>query len=213
MNLLKVNISEIFYSIQGEGNLTGIPTVFIRLIGCPLRCHYCDTTYSFYGNNIMIFSELLQEVNKYNCNNICITGGEPLAQKNCLSLLKFLANKKFNIVLETSGALDISSVDSRVIIVMDIKTPSSGESSKNYLQNIDYLKSNDQIKFVIENKKDFNWSVAIVKKIKTSATILFSPVYKKLSIKKLAEWILKDNINVKLQVQLHKIIWGDVKGV
>ena len=213
MNLLKVNISEIFYSIQGEGNATGIPTVFVRLIGCPLRCSYCDTAYAFYGKNLMTFNEVLTNVKKYNCKNICITGGEPLAQKNSLALLDFFDTHNYKIVLETSGTIDISKVNKNVVVVMDIKTPSSGEVDKNLFDNLAYLKIVDQIKFVIADKEDFDWSVKILQKISSSLTILFSPVYEKLATKKLAKWVLDARIDVKIQVQLHKVIWGDIKGV
>jgi 7-carboxy-7-deazaguanine synthase len=211
---LKLRISEIFYSIQGETKSSGYPTVFIRLTGCPLRCLYCDTSYAFTGGKMETIESILKQVKKYNAHHITVTGGEPLAQRNCLALLELLCDNYKDVSLETSGALDISEVDMRVRCVLDIKTPDSGEESKNYLANLDKIKTSDEIKFVICSKNDYNWAVSFVEKYEllTKAPVIFSPSHNTLDIRDLAEWIIETNINVRLQTQLHKIIWGDMPG-
>lgn len=211
-NLDNLKITEIFYSIQGEARDVGMPTVFIRLTGCPLRCNYCDTAYAFKGNNQITISDILEEIKKYKTKNICVTGGEPLAQKNCFYLLDKLILSNYKVSLETSGSIDISNVNKQVVIVMDIKTPSSDESNKNLYENIEVLTAKDQIKFVIANKEDFNWSCDILKKYKIKAEILFSPVYESLKAVDLAQWILDKGLNVRLQIQLHKFLWGEENG-
>jgi 7-carboxy-7-deazaguanine synthase len=207
-----LNITEIFYSLQGEAKDVGIPTVFVRLTGCPLRCNYCDTTYAFKGNNPLSIGSVLAEVKQYNTNYVCVTGGEPLAQKNCLKLLDVLTDNNYKISLETSGSIDISPVNSGVSIVMDLKTPSSTECHQNRYENIALLREKDQLKFVIANRDDFDWCCDILENNTTSAGVLFSPVYESLKPVDLADWILEKQLNVRLQVQLHKILWGDEKG-
>lgn len=208
-----LRISEIFYSIQGESTFVGLPTVFVRLIGCPLRCQYCDTAYAFTGGNKMSLDQVLQTVAEYSAKFITVTGGEPLAQKNCLPLLSRLCDS-YTVSLETSGAMDISEVDPRVIKIVDVKTPGSMEVSKNRYENFQYLSQQDQLKFVICNEADYQWSKEIIEKFQLSSLchLLFSPSYSELNLRDLAEWILKDNLPVRLQVQLHKIIWGNEQG-
>jgi 7-carboxy-7-deazaguanine synthase len=208
----QININEIFYSLQGEALYTGLPTVFVRLTGCPLRCSYCDTEYAFTGKNILTIDDILTTIKKYNTKYVCVTGGEPLAQKNCLVLLDSLIANNYKVSLETSGSIDISKVNDKVSIVMDIKTPSSNEEKQNKYNNIDKLKAKDQVKFVIGSKDDFNWSVEIINKYKIKTDIFFSPVFNQIEYQELANWILKAQINVRMQLQLHKIIWGDKPG-
>lgn len=210
----QLRISEIFYSLQGETRTVGIPTVFIRLTGCPLRCQYCDTSYAFQGGNWMSLEEILSEVKKYNPTHVTVTGGEPLAQKNCLPLLSQLCDAQYEVSLETSGALPLINVDQRVIKVMDIKTPGSGEMQRNLFDNIVHLLPHDQIKFVICDKQDYEWSKQIISDYQLSqrCQILFSPSYEQLSAQQLADWILADRLKVRFQIQLHKILWGDVRG-
>jgi 7-carboxy-7-deazaguanine synthase len=206
-----LNIKEIFYSLQGEALEVGLPTVFIRLIGCPLRCVYCDSEYAFYGNNVMQIADIIKEVQKYNTKNICITGGEPLVQKDVFALIDSLVDLDYKISIETSGSVDIANVNKKTSIVMDIKTPASNECDKNLLANIPLLQEKDQLKFVICNKSDFDWSKDFIKNHQTKANILFSPVAD-LNPSHLANWILKDQLNVRMQLQLHKILWGDKPG-
>ncbi|MDH5571115.1 MAG: 7-carboxy-7-deazaguanine synthase QueE [Gammaproteobacteria bacterium] len=210
----RLRITEIFYSLQGETRTSGWPTVFIRLTGCPLRCTYCDTTYAFQGGEWAGLDQILQQTAEYSAHYVTVTGGEPLAQKSCLSLLTALCDAGYEVSLETSGAIDISPVDPRVVIVMDLKTPSSGEESKNQYANISHLKPIDQIKFVIANQQDYQWSVDIVNKYHLSDKyeVLFSPVQGELVPRDLAQWILDDKLQVRMQLQLHKILWGDVPG-
>jgi 7-carboxy-7-deazaguanine synthase len=206
-----LNIKEIFYSLQGEALEVGLPTVFIRLVGCPLRCVYCDSEYAFYGNNVMQIADIIKEVQKYNTKNICITGGEPLVQKDVFTLIDNLVDLDYKISIETSGSVDIAGVNKKTSIVMDIKTPASNECDKNLLTNIPLLQEKDQLKFVICNKNDFDWSKDFIKNHKTKANILFSPVAE-LSPTHLADWILENQLNVRMQLQLHKILWGDKPG-
>ena len=212
LNNTTLNITEIFYSLQGEAKEVGIPTVFVRLTGCPLRCNYCDTAYAFKGNNPLSIQHILDEVAQYNAQYVCVTGGEPMAQSNCLKLLDSLIVSGYNVSMETSGSIDITPVNSRVSIVMDIKTPSSTEEHQNRYENLPILKSKDQLKFVIASRSDFDWCTEILDNHEVESEILFSPVYESLKPVQLADWILEKKLNVRLQVQLHKILWGDQKG-
>ena len=210
----RLRITEIFYSLQGESRTVGLPTVFVRLTGCPLRCGYCDTSYAFQGGQWMSVSDIVEKVASYQAHYVTVTGGEPLAQKKCLLLLSQLCEAGYEVSLETSGALDISEVDPRVVKVMDLKTPSSGEQAKNVLENLDYLLKHDQLKFVIADRNDYDWAVAMINEYDLSkrCELLFSPVHKQLQPKQLAEWILKDHLPGRMQVQLHKYLWGDEPG-
>ena len=207
-----LNINEIFYSLQGEAKTVGLPTVFIRLTGCPLRCTYCDTEYAFKGNNLMSIDGILSEVGQYKTPHVCVTGGEPLAQTNSLELLDALVAKGYQVSLETSGSIDIAPVNPKVSIVMDVKTPDSGEAEQNLWSNMDKLAAKDQVKFVIGSRQDFDWSVEILSKYPSGAEVLFSPVFAAVEPRDLAQWILDDRLNVRLQVQLHKLLWGDEQG-
>ena len=212
LNNTTLNITEIFYSLQGEAKEVGIPTVFVRLTGCPLRCNYCDTAYAFKGNNPLSIQHILDEVAQYNAQYVCVTGGEPMAQSNCLKLLDSLIDTGYNVSMETSGSIDITPVNSKVSIVMDIKTPSSTEEHQNRYENLPILKSKDQLKFVIASRSDFDWCTEILDNHEVESEILFSPVYESLKPVELADWILEKKLNVRLQVQLHKLLWGDQKG-
>jgi 7-carboxy-7-deazaguanine synthase len=207
-----LNITEIFYSLQGEAREVGIPTVFVRLTGCPLRCNYCDTTYAFKGNNPLTVEGIIKQIEVYNTNLVCVTGGEPLVQKNCHTLLDSLVEKGCQVSLETSGSIDISQINRGVSVVMDIKTPSSTEERQNRYENISLLEAKDQLKFVIASREDFVWCCNLLEKHNTEAEVLFSPVYESLDPTELAEWILEGQLNVRLQLQLHKILWGEAKG-
>jgi 7-carboxy-7-deazaguanine synthase len=209
-----IRITEIFYSLQGESKSVGLPTVFIRLTGCPLRCHYCDTEYAFQGGSILSIDTIVEQAKSFSTPYITITGGEPLAQKNCFQLLKKLADDDLDVALETSGALDIGQVDDRVIKIMDLKTPGSGEMYRNRYQNIGFLNSNDQVKFVISHREDYLWSKSILEKyqINQRCEILFSPCAETQDPVQLADWILEDQLPVRFQLQLHKILWGNVAG-
>jgi 7-carboxy-7-deazaguanine synthase len=209
-----LRISEIFYSLQGESNAVGLPTVFVRLTGCPLRCDYCDTSYAFSGGVKMLLADIFSEIQKYECKTVCVTGGEPLAQPACLELLTQLANENFNVSLETSGALDVSKVDSRIIKVMDLKTPSCGEVEKNRYENIDFLTAKDQVKFVIANNDDYDWAKKIMTdyELAQRCQVLFSPVVPTQNPTELAEKILADRLPVRFQIQLHKLLWQDAQG-
>jgi len=217
----KLRVTEIFASIQGESTSVGMPTVFVRLTGCPLRCQYCDTAYAFSGGDWMQLDEISSKVKVFNLNYVTVTGGEPLAQKSCLHLLSALCDQDYKVSLETSGALDISQVDPRVIKVMDIKTPASQEASKNRWENISYLREQDQVKFVICNQSDYVWAKNIVveHQLRDRCEVLFSPMMEveesnidPLEAKQLAEWIVQDQLDVRFQLQLHKILWGNVPG-
>ena len=209
---MTLNITEIFYSLQGEAREVGIPTVFVRLTGCPLRCNYCDTAYAFKGNNPLSIEQILSEIAKYKTHYICVTGGEPMAQSNCLHLLDTLIEKGYKVSMETSGSIDISKVNKSVSIVMDLKTPSSTEQHQNRYENISLLENKDQLKFVIASKSDFDWCCSILEDYEILPDVLFSPVYENLKPAQLADWILESQLNVRLQVQLHKVLWGDQKG-
>ncbi len=210
----RLRITEIFLSIQGESTLVGWPTVFVRLTGCPLRCGYCDTQYAFYGGEWRSFDQILTEVRAQNVERVCVTGGEPLAQKSCIQFLKLLCNEGFIVSLETSGALDISNVDVRVIRVVDVKTPGSGECEKNLWSNFVELRESDQIKFVLCSRADYEWSRQILQTHEISArcTVLFSPCAGVLDPRTLAEWIIQDRLPVRFQVQMHKLLWGNAPG-
>jgi len=210
----RLRITEIFYSVQGEARWSGMPTVFIRLTGCPLRCGYCDTGYAFQGGEWMSFDAIEAEVKKYKTKFITVTGGEPLAQKACPDLLRRLVDAGYDVSLETSGALDIRPVDTRVSRVVDIKTPDSGEVEKNLWANLEYLTRHDQIKFVICSRADYEWSVKFLNQHQLSdvCAVFFSPSYNQLSLKQLTEWILEDQLPVRVQTQLHKQIWGEEPG-
>jgi len=210
----KLRITEIFYSLQGETKTVGLPTVFVRLTGCPLRCGYCDTSYAFQGGQWYDLDAIIAEIKTYQTQYVTVTGGEPLAQKACLPLLKQLCDLGYQVSLETSGALDVSGVDERVVKVLDIKTPGSGEVDKNLWENLAYLKAHDQIKFVICDMTDYEWSKNILFKHKLFeiCQVLFSPSYEQITPGELADWILRDQLPVRFQIQLHKYLWGDVKG-
>jgi len=212
LNNTTLNITEIFYSLQGEAKEVGIPTVFVRLTGCPLRCNYCDTTYAFKGNNPLSIGSIMEQVAKYNTHYVCVTGGEPMAQSNCLILLDTLIEAGYKVSMETSGSIDISPVNKKVSVVMDLKTPSSTEKSQNRYENIALLESKDQLKFVIASRSDFDWCCSILENYDVLSDVLFSPVYESLKPVELADWILEKQLNVRLQVQLHKLLWGDQKG-
>ena len=212
LNNTTLNITEIFYSLQGEAKEVGIPTVFVRLTGCPLRCNYCDTAYAFKGNNPLSIESIMEKVEKYNTHYVCVTGGEPMAQRNCLILLDTLIEAGYKVSMETSGSIDISPVNKKVSVVMDLKTPSSTEQSQNRYENIALLESKDQLKFVIASRSDFDWCCDILQNYSVDSEVLFSPVYESLKPVELADWILEKQLNVRLQVQLHKILWGDTKG-
>ncbi len=209
-----LRINEIFYSIQGESSRIGRPTVFVRLTGCPMRCTYCDTAYAFHAGQQQEIDEIIQEIKKFDTNYVTVTGGEPLAQKNCIELMNELCALGYQVSLETGGGLDIKDVNSQVKIILDVKTPKSNEDKNNFWPNLTNIKTNDEIKFVIQDYDDFSWSIDIIKQYQLNQQqILFSPVYKVLSSEQLAEWILKHQLNVRLQLQLHKILWGEKQGV
>jgi 7-carboxy-7-deazaguanine synthase len=209
-----LRVTEIFYSLQGETSRVGLPTVFVRLTGCPLRCGYCDTEYAFEGGTTMAISAILCEVAHYDSRYVTLTGGEPLAQKNCLALLAALCDREYSVSLETSGALDVSRVDSRVSKILDIKTPGSGEAQKNHWDNLEYLTPEDEIKFVICDETDYRWAreQLVERRLHTLCPVLFSPSYRDLPAAQLAEWILRDRLRVRMQIQLHKALWGEVPG-
>ncbi len=209
-----LRVTEIFYSLQGESKTVGIPTVFVRLTGCPLRCVYCDTAYAFTGGKKIKIEEIIVQVEQYGTKYITITGGEPLAQPVCIELIKQLLDKGFFVSLETSGAIDVSGVDPRAVKVMDLKTPSSGELDKNIYQNIDFLSSKDQVKFVIGNNEDYDWSKATMVEygLLERCEVLFSPVMGLQNPTELAEKILQDRLPVRFQIQLHKLLWDNIQG-
>ncbi|MTI62753.1 7-carboxy-7-deazaguanine synthase QueE [Methylophaga sp.] len=212
--MAQCRITEIFYSLQGESRTVGLPTVFVRLTGCPLRCGYCDTEYAFYGGEKMEIGDIVEQVASYHPRYVCVTGGEPLAQPNCIPLLTALCDLGVEVSLETSGAMDISKVDPRVVKVMDLKTPGSGEESKNRYSNIDLLREQDQLKFVICHRDDYDWARAKLDEYQLSerCEILFSPIHGELKPAELADWIVADNLPVRMQLQIHKYLWGDEQG-
>ena len=209
-----LRISEIFYSLQGETSRVGLPTVFVRLTGCPLRCGYCDTAYAFTGGENLSLAEILNQVACYQTNYVTVTGGEPLAQKACLDLLTALCDAQYSVSLETSGALDLSKVDARVSKVMDIKTPGSGEVAKNNWSNLAYLKQHDEIKFVLCDQADYQWACEIIhtRQLQQICPVLLSSVYGSLDPATLAAWILRDSLPVRMQIQMYKLLWGEGPG-
>lgn len=209
-----LRITEIFHSIQGESSRVGLPTVFIRLTGCPLRCTWCDTEYAFHGGGAMSIDAILAQVAELNCTTICVTGGEPLAQKNCLPLLGALCDAGYSVSLETSGALDIRGIDPRVSRIMDVKAPGSGEETKNRWENLDLLNSQDELKLVLASREDYEWAVAAChqRRLFERCPVLFSPVQGKLEAGQLAQWIIDDKLPVRFQLQLHKVLWGNTPG-
>ncbi|OGS94153.1 MAG: 7-carboxy-7-deazaguanine synthase QueE [Gallionellales bacterium RIFCSPLOWO2_02_FULL_57_47] len=213
-NVPQLRISEIFYSLQGESRYIGWPTVFIRLTGCPLRCTYCDTTYAFTGGQNMSVAEILKHVSEYLPRYVTVTGGEPLAQKNCLPLLRALCDSGYEVSLETSGALDISEVDERVMRVVDIKTPASGEVEKNRWENLPFLTRHDEVKFVLCGENDYQWARQTLQQhhLVEKCAVVFSPAHGALGATQLAEWILRDRLPVRMLLQLHKLLWNNAPG-
>lgn len=209
-----LKITEIFHSLQGEADTAGIPTTFVRLTGCPLRCQYCDTAYAFIGGEWWELEAIVERVRELGCRYVCVTGGEPLAQKNCLELLTALCNAGYRVSLETSGAMPLEGVDSRVIKVVDVKTPGSGEERRNRYEELARLAPSDLVKFVICGREDYEWSRAKLRELGLDAkcTVLFSPSHEQLPARELADWILEDRLPVRFQIQLHKYLWGNVPG-
>lgn len=210
----RLRITEIFLSLQGEADAVGWPTVFVRLTGCPLRCSYCDTEYAFTGGETLTLTQIIEQVSALGVPHVCVTGGEPLSQKAVQPLMSSLCELQYNVSLETSGALPIDDVDKRVSIVMDLKTPSSDEVEKNLYSNLQHLKNSDQIKLVIADRADYDWSKKIIEEraLCDRATVLLSPAFGQLQARELAQWIIDDRLNVRMQLQLHKILWGDEQG-
>lgn len=209
-----LSISEIFFSLQGEASRVGLPTVFVRLTGCPLRCVWCDTAYAFSGGQTMPLEGILQEVARHPTRQVCVTGGEPLAQKACPELLTALCDAGFEVSLETSGALAIAGIDPRVARIMDLKAPDSGESEKNRWENLAVLNPRDEIKFVLASRADYDWAAAVIRErqLDTLCPVLMSPAQDSLDARTLAEWILADGLPVRFQLQLHKLLWGNMQG-
>jgi 7-carboxy-7-deazaguanine synthase len=213
---IELRITEIFFSLQGEANTVGLPTVFVRLTGCPLRCGYCDSAYAFFGGQKMRLEDILAQVETFGASHVCVTGGEPLAQTDVRQLLTALCDRDKNVSLETSGAMPIVDLDPRVSVVMDLKTPGSGEVHRNLPENIPLLKTRDQIKFVLCSRDDYEWARFKIEELQLVgrvSDILFSPSYQVLSPGELANWIIEDRLPVRMQIQLHKYLWGDVPGV
>jgi 7-carboxy-7-deazaguanine synthase len=210
----RLRITEVFHSLQGEADTVGVPTVFVRLTGCPLRCRYCDTEYAFYGGGWRSIDDVVGEAGRYGTRYVCVTGGEPLAQKNCRTLLARLCDAGFRVSLETSGALDARDVDPRVVRVLDVKTPGSGEHGRNFLPNLDAVRSQDVVKFVVCDRADYEWSRDFVaaRALAPRCQVMFSPSQDQLAPRELAEWILADRLPVRFQLQLHKVLWGNVAG-
>lgn len=214
MSQPSLRINEIFYSLQGETSRTGLPTVFVRLTGCPLRCTYCDTSYAFEEGETLTLTDILDKVEQYHPRYVTVTGGEPLAQKNCLALLRLLCDAGYSVSLETGGVLDIFKIDPRVARILDIKTPGSGEVTKNRWQNLEFLTPHDEIKFVLCNEEDYLWAKQVLSehRLVDRCPVLFSASQGQLSPTTLADWILRDNLPVRLQVQLHKLLWSEGRG-
>jgi len=212
---MKLKIHEIFHSLQGESSRVGLPTVFVRLTGCPMRCVYCDTAYAFSGGSNIEITDILAKVAEFGTRYVTVTGGEPLAQKDCHILLKELCDAGYNVSLETGGAIDISPVDARVSVILDVKTPGSGEVENNVWGNLAHLKAQDEVKFVLCSRDDYEWAKELLSthKINEKCPVLFSPVYSQVNPTALAEWVLADKLPVRMQVQLHKILWGEKPGV
>jgi 7-carboxy-7-deazaguanine synthase len=214
MQVARLKITEIFYSLQGEADTAGIPTVFVRLTGCPLRCEYCDTAYAFHGGDWWEVESVVERVRELGGHHVCVTGGEPLAQKSCLPLLTQLCDAGCRVSLETSGAMALEGVDERVVRVVDIKTPGSGEESRNRYEELARLGARDLVKFVICDRGDYEWSCAKFRELglEGRCTVLFSPSHEQLPARQLADWILEDRLPVRFQIQLHKYLWGNVPG-
>jgi 7-carboxy-7-deazaguanine synthase len=210
----RLKLTEIFYSLQGEADTAGIPTTFIRLTGCPLRCQYCDTAYAFHGGDWWELPAILAQVREQGAQHVCVTGGEPLAQKNCLQLLQQLCAQGYRVSLETSGAMALADVDARVVLVVDVKTPASGEESRNRYAELTRLTAKDLVKFVICSREDYEWSVAKLRELRLDSrcTVLFSPSHEELAARDLADWVLQDRLPVRFQIQLHKYLWGNARG-
>ncbi len=213
--MTQLKIFEIFYSLQGESSRVGLPTIFIRLSGCPMRCHYCDTAYAFQGGSMMEIDDIMASIKQYDTRFVTVTGGEPLAQKEVIHLLKTLADSNYEVSIETGGGLSIKEVDQRIKIILDIKTPESGEETKNHWANLDMISAKDEIKFVLCSREDYDWAKKILDQYKLTqkCSVLFSPVYQKLDVTDLGDWILKDQLHVRMQIQLHKLLWGEKPGV
>ncbi|HMB57896.1 MAG TPA: 7-carboxy-7-deazaguanine synthase QueE [Arenimonas sp.] len=213
-NADRLRLTEIFLSLQGESRSVGWPTVFVRLTGCPLRCQYCDTAYAFHGGDWWEIDAILAEVGKHGVRHVCVTGGEPLAQKRCLALLTRLCDAGYEVSLETSGAIDVADVDPRVVRVVDLKTPGSKEQHRNRMENIALLTANDQVKFVICDRDDYDWakSILVEHRLDTRCEVLFSPSFTQVKPRELAEWIIADRLSVRFQMQLHKQLWGEEQG-
>jgi 7-carboxy-7-deazaguanine synthase len=209
-----LRITEIFHSLQGESTRVGLPTTFIRLTGCPLRCVWCDTEYAFAGGERLSVTEILARVAKFGCPTVCVTGGEPLAQKECLDLLTALCDAGYSVSVETSGALDIAGIDARVSRIVDLKAPDSGEEDKNRWQNLGLLTARDEVKLVLASRKDYEWAKRMLDehRLNERCPVVFSPVADRLPPAELAEWILRDRLPVRFQLQLHKILWGPQRG-
>ena len=210
----RLKITEIFHSLQGEADSVGIPTIFVRLTGCPLRCQYCDTAYAFHGGEWWESSAIIERVRELGARYVCVTGGEPLAQKTCPELLSSLCDAGWRVSLETSGAMSLEGIDPRVVLVVDVKTPASGEEGRNRYDELQRLASKDQVKFVICDRGDYEWSRTKVKELglDTRCTVLFSPSHEQLPARELADWILEDRLPVRFQIQLHKYLWGNAPG-
>jgi 7-carboxy-7-deazaguanine synthase len=209
-----LRVTEIFYSLQGETSRSGLPTTFIRLTGCPLRCGYCDTAYAFSGGNTQTVAAVLDTVAQYRTRYVTVTGGEPLAQKNCHALLTLLCDRAYSVSLETGGAIDVAAVDPRVSRILDIKTPGSGEAAKNLWENLGHLTAHDEIKFVLCDEGDYVWAKQqiVERGLAAICPVLFSPVHRNLEATRLADWILRDQLPVRMQTQLHKQLWGEQPG-
>jgi 7-carboxy-7-deazaguanine synthase len=212
--VVRLKLTEIFRSLQGEADTAGIPTVFVRLTGCPLRCQYCDTAYAFHGGEWATLEEVVQKVRDFGTHHVCVTGGEPLAQKGCAALLSRLCDEGLRVSLETSGAMSLEGLDPRVVLVVDVKTPGSGEASRNRYEELQRLQPKDLVKFVICGREDYEWSRAKLEELRLAArcTVLFSPSHEQLPPGTLADWLLEDKLPVRFQIQLHKYLWGNVPG-